>query len=120
MKIYFQKTRLLSSISQQSMSGYTSILSCLSGQSQSASQSDGNELSEEDTKEVNDIIEDLLTIQNKDVLKRNLTSLVTENVTLKRKCKLLEERASHSKEQFSFQIDCEGGDGEVSSDWSIV
>ena len=86
------------------MSGYTSILSCISTEQSSndivPSPSDVNDdLSEQDTKEVNEIVEDLLTIQNKDVLKRNLTSLVTENVTLKKKCKLLEERQSQSKDQ---------------------
>ena len=87
------------------MSGYTSILSCISTDQKSqndivSSPSDANDdLSEQDAKEINEIVEDLLTIQNKDVLKRNLTSLVTENVSLKKKCKLLEEKLSQSKDQ---------------------
>ena len=109
------------------MSSYTSILSCLSSSQNEVSQSsdtNSDELNEADTKEVSDIVEDLLTIQNKDVLKRNLTSLVSENVSLK---KLLEKMLSESKQSSGsmFQIDCDGADDagegvEVSDDTGPV
>ena len=57
------------------MSEYTSILSCLST-SASSSQSDvkteeskSEEMSDKDLKEVSDIVEDLMMIQNKEMLR---------------------------------------------------
>merc|ERR1719192_3200415 len=49
-----------------------------------------------------------MTIQNKDVLRRNLVTLVTENFTLKKQRKQLQTAAN-----YSFQIDCDGAEDEV-------
>ena len=91
------------------MSEYTSILSCLST---SASSSHSDVKTEESLKEVSDIVEDLMMIQNKEMLKRNLTNLVTENVALKSQLKELKaelESARESSKNMSFLIDCDGG-----------
>ena len=73
------------------MSSYVSILSCISNDeandNNKESEDKKEELSENDSKEISEIVKDLMTIQNKDVLKRNLINLVTENVALKAKNK---------------------------------
>ena len=101
------------------MSSYVSILSCISNDEANDNNKESDdkkeELSENDSKEISEIVEDLMTIQNKDVLKRNLINLVTENVALKAKNKQLESDLESRKQNqdISFQIDCDGGDNDI-------
>ena len=73
------------------MTEYVSILSCISVEDgQEAEQTDEvEELSEEERREVQETVEDLLSMQNPDILKRNLSHLVTENIRTKKKLKLV-------------------------------
>ena len=105
------------------MTSYVSILSCLSGGQEESSKNDCDKvhknsdenLSDGDQKEITEIVEDLMTIQNKDVLRRNLVTLVTENITLKKQKKQLQTDLETRKEaaNYSFQIDCDGAEDEV-------
>ena len=105
------------------MTSYVSILSCLSGGQEESSKNDCDKvhnnsdinLSDGDQKEITEIFEDLMTIQNKDVLRRNLVTLVTENITLKKQKKQLQTDLETRKEaaNYSFQIDCDGAEDEV-------
>merc|ERR1719461_2727261 len=105
------------------MTSYVSILSCLSGGQEESSKNDCDKvhsnsdenLSDGDQKEITEVVEDLMTIQNKDVLRRNLVTLVTENITLKKQKKQLQTDLETRKEaaNYSFQIDCDGAKDEV-------
>jgi len=104
------------------MTAYVSILSCLAkdGESESTKgkdvsengveEKDNDELTESDKKEVDEFVEDLMTIQSKDMLKKNLYNMVTENITLKKQIKQLKTDLAAKKEATSqaFQIDCDG------------
>ena len=99
---------------------YVSILQCITNNDESndnGKESDGKkeELSEQDSKEVSEIVEDLMTIQNKDVLKRNLINIVTESIALKAKVKQLESDLESKKQNqdFSFHIDCDGAENDI-------
>ena len=62
---------------------------------------------EEDKSEVEATVEDLLSIKNKEILKRNLTVVVKENLTLKRKVKMLEsklESQQQNDQHLSFHV----------------
>jgi len=66
---------------------------------------------EEDQSEVEATVEDLLSIKNKEILKRNLTVVVKENLTLKRKVKMLEtkfESQQQNDQHLSFHVDTTG------------
>ena len=109
------------------MTAYVSILSCLAKDSESESTNgkdisengvddECDELSESDKKEADEFVEDLMTIQSKDMLKKNLYNMVTENITLKKQIKQLKTDLAAKKEASSqaFQIDCDGvEDGEA-------
>ena len=103
------------------MTAYVSILSCLAKDSESESTNgkdvsengvdeECDELSESDKKEADEFVEDLMTIQSKDMLKKNLYNMVTENITLKKQIKQLKTDLAAKKEASSqaFQIDCDG------------
>ena len=103
------------------MTAYVSILSCLAKDSESESSNgkdvsengvdeECDELSESDKKEADEFVEDLMTIQSKDMLKKNLYNMVTENITLKKQIKQLKTDLAAKKEASSqaFQIDCDG------------
>ena len=74
------------------MTAYVSILSCLAkdGESESTKgkdvsengveEKDNDELTESDKKEVDEFVEDLMTIQSKDMLKKNFESSVLETL----------------------------------------
>jgi len=112
------------------MTSYVSILSCLSGGQEESSKNDCDKvhknsdenLSDGDQKEITEIVEDLMTIQNKDVLRRNLVTLVTENITLKKQRKQLQTDLETRKEaaNYSFQIDCDGAEDEVETECEVV
>ena len=106
-----------------SMTAYVSIFSCLAkdGESESTNGKDVSEngvdeecdeLSESDKKEADEFVEDLMTIQSKDMLKKNLYNMVTENISLKKQIKQLKTELAAKKEAASqaFQIDCDGVD----------
>ena len=69
------------------MTAYVSILSCLAKDSESeltkgkdvsengVEEKDNDELTESDKKEVDEFVEDLMTIQSKDMLKKNLHNM---------------------------------------------
>lgn len=104
------------------MTAYVSILSCLAKDSESeltkgkdvsengVEEKDNDELTESDKKEVDEFVEDLMTIQSKDMLKKNLHNMVTENITLKKQIKQLKTDLAAKKETTSqaFQVDCDG------------
>ena len=73
------------------MTEYVSILSCISVEDSQGTEQTGTEeeLDEEELKEVQETVEDLLSIQNPNILKRNLTTMVTENIKSKKKLKIL-------------------------------
>ena len=106
-----------------SMTAYVSILSCLAkdGESESTNgkevcengvDEECDELNESEKKEADEFVEDLMTIQSKDMLKKNLYNMVTENITLKKQIKQLKTELAAKKEAASqaFQIDCDGVD----------
>jgi len=67
------------------------------------------ELSESEEKELSEITEDLLLIQKPDILKRNISNLVKENLLLKKKVKYLASQVDKKPDPcLSFQIDCDG------------
>lgn len=93
------------------MAEFQSILQCISPQvkKEEAVEDASDEFTESDEKELSEIVEDLLSIQKPDILKRNVTNLVKENLLLKRKVKVLESKAeSKPASCLSFQIDCDG------------
>ena len=94
------------------MTEYVSILSCISvedGQEVEPTETE-EELSEEELKEVQETVDDLLSMQNPDILKRNLSHLVTENIQTKKKLKILE--SDLARRGTSFLIDCDGEEEE--------
>lgn len=98
------------------MAGFVSVLGCLrpegpedAGAEAGNENEDEEELSEKDAKEVEDIVEDFMAMQNKEMLKRDLKRMATENVMLRRKVARLEVRSkSAPKAELSFQIDVTG------------
>lgn len=70
------------------------------------------ELDVSEEKDVVDTVEDLMMMQNKTILKRNLTTIVRENKKLIKRNKLLEERLKKNSPttdpSLSFHIDTEG------------
>jgi len=94
------------------MSQFQSILQCISPQVKNEEVAEStDELSESEVKEMSEIVEDLLSIQKPDILKRNISNLVKENLLLKKKVKVLEsQKDSKTDACLSFQIDCEGVD----------
>ena len=92
------------------MAEYVSILSCISETSQPATEND--DLDEEEKKEVVDIVEDLMSIANKETLKKNLTNVVTENIRNKKRIKVLECDLAGKSENLAFHIDCDGAEGQ--------
>eukprot|EP00090_Calanus_glacialis_P042392 TRINITY_DN7519_c0_g1_i1.p1 TRINITY_DN7519_c0_g1~~TRINITY_DN7519_c0_g1_i1.p1 ORF type:complete len:457 (-),score=180.01 TRINITY_DN7519_c0_g1_i1:113-1483(-) len=95
------------------MAEFQSILQCISPQVKQEDKKDAvetsDELTESDEKELSEIVEDLLSIQKPDILKRNITNLVKENLLLKKKVSSLESQAVSKPDPcLSFQIDCDG------------
>ena len=92
------------------MTEYVSILSCISDTSQPTIEND--DLDEEEKKEVVEIVEDLMSIANKETLKKNLTNVVTENIRNKKRIKVLECNLAGKSENLAFHIDCDGAEGQ--------
>jgi len=95
------------------MADFQSILQCISPQVKEAEKAKevevNDELSESEEKELSEIVEDLLLIQKPEILKRNITNMVKENLLLKKKVHSLESRVDSKPDQsLSFQIDCDG------------
>jgi len=94
------------------MSQFQSILQCISPQVKNEDVADeaSDDLTESDEKEMAEIVEDLLSIQKPEILKRNISNLVKENLLLKRKVKVLDSRTEIKKPDscLAFQIDCDG------------
>ena len=88
------------------MTEYVSILSCISVEEGQGGEVTEDELSEEERKEVQETVDDLISIQNPDIMKRNLTHLVTENIKTKKKLKVLE--SDLERRGTNFLIDCDG------------
>lgn len=110
------------------MAGFESILGCLrsDGPEDAGTVADNDneadeELSEKDVKEVEDIVEDFMAMQNKDMLRRDLKRMATENVMLRRKVARLEVRSKAApKAELSFQIDVTGEEEEDSANNSTI
>jgi len=96
------------------MTGFESVLTSIATQNKSKEKDKVNddstsELTESEEKELSDIVEDLLSIQNPDIRKRNITNLVKENILLKKKVRCLESQVNTKPDSsLSFQIDCDG------------
>jgi len=92
------------------MTEFQSILQCISPQVKKEQITETtDELSDCDEKELSEIVEDLLSIQKPDILKRNISNLVKENLLLKKRVKVLESRSESKPDVcLSFQIDCDG------------
>ena len=96
------------------MAGFTSMLPCISieeGKDIESTQDATDELSESDKKELNEVVDDLLSIQNPEVLKRNITNIVKDKLLLRKKILKLESQVqvtSKTDSCLSFQIDCDG------------
>jgi len=76
----------------------------------------GDEEGGVDEKELEATVEDLMCIKKKDVLKRNLTVMVRENLALKKKVKILESRTESHQQQLqhlSFHVDTEPNDDDM-------
>ena len=76
------------------MTEFVSVLSCIRGgveEDQSHSNGSGKagedeeHLDQKEEKEVEDIVEDFMDMTNKDMLRRNLKRMATENVNLRKK-----------------------------------
>jgi hypothetical protein len=75
------------------MADFVSVLGCLQTDPEGAVQENGGtrgededeELGEVESKEVEDIVEDFMSMQNKEILRRDLKRMSTENVMLRRK-----------------------------------
>ena len=75
------------------MTEFVSVLSCIRGVEGDQSHSNGSgeagedeeHLDEKEEKEVEDIVEDFMDMTNKDMLRRNLKRMATENVNLRKK-----------------------------------
>ena len=125
------------------MTEFVSVLSCIRGgvdlEDQSHSNGSGGagedeeHLDEKEEKEVEDIVEDFMAMANKDMLRRDLKRMATENVNLRKKVaryvadgnsqmELLNKyisfrleakaKAGGASAGLSFQIDCSGQDAE--------
>ena len=124
------------------MTEFVSVLSCIRGgvdlEDQSHSNGSGGagedeeHLDEKEEKEVEDIVEDFMAMANKDMLRRDLKRMATENVNLRKKVaryvgdntqiKLsliifllrleAKAKAGGASAGLSFQIDCSGQDAE--------
>jgi len=105
------------------MTNYVSILNCLSEtasdeakETKDSTKTENNdELSEQEQTEVTETVEDLMTIQSKEILAKNLKNLARENLFLKKQIKQLKLDLSSkpaSKDNFSFHIDCDGVEDE--------
>ena len=124
------------------MTEFVSVLSCIRGgvdlEDQSHSNGSGEavddeeHLDEKEEKEVEDIVEDFMAMANKDMLRRDLKRMATENVNLRKKVaryvgdntqiKLsliifllrleAKAKAGGASAGLSFQIDCSGQDAE--------
>jgi len=75
------------------MTEFVSVLSCIRGVEGDQSHSNGSgeaggdeeHLDEKEEKEVEDIVEDFMDMTNKDMLRKNLKRMATENVNLRKK-----------------------------------
>ena len=74
------------------MTEFVSLLSCIRGgveddpsHSNGQSGEDEEHLDEKEEKEVEDIVEDFMDMTNKDMLRKNLKRMATENVNLRKK-----------------------------------
>ena len=74
------------------MTEFVSVLSCIRGaveedksHSNGKSGEEEEHLDEKEEKEVEDIVEDFMDMTNKDMLRRNLKRMATENVNLRKK-----------------------------------
>jgi len=106
------------------MTEFVSVLSCIRGgvdlEDKSYSNGSGEagedeeHLDEKEEKEVEDIVEDFMAMANKDMLRRDLKRMATENVNLRKKVARLEAKAKAggASAGLSFQIDCSGQDAE--------
>ena len=124
------------------MTDFVSVLSCIRGgvdlEDQGHSNGSGEavddeeHLDEKEEKEVEDIVEDFMAMANKDMLRRDLKRMATENVNLRKKVaryvgdntqiKLsliifllrleAKAKAGGASAGLSFQIDCSGQDAE--------
>jgi len=106
------------------MTNYVSILNCLSDTAKDGAneakdstkvEENNDELSDQEQTEVTETVEDLMTIQSKEILAKNLKNLVRENLFLKKQIKQLKldlSRKPESKDNFSFHIDCDGVEDE--------
>ena len=92
------------------MTDYVSILTCFS--ETAAPTNEDEDLNTEEKKEVEETVEDLLSMKNQEMLKKNLVNIVTENLRNKKKVKILESDLADRKENISFLIDCDGQDGQ--------
>jgi len=94
------------------MADYVSLLSNTTSEDHQDSKCDEGEteeLTSDEEKEISETIEDLISIQNQDILKRNLTVIVKENIILKKRVKQLEgSQAFNQASSLSFHIDCDG------------
>ena len=121
------------------MTEFVSVLSCIRGgvdlEDQSHSNGSGEavedeeHLDEKEEKEVEDIVEDFMAMANKDMLRRDLKRMATENVNLRKKVARYvadgngtvdqntypfrleaKAKAGGASAGLSFQIDCSGQD----------
>ena len=74
------------------MTEFVSVLSCIRGgveedksHSNGKTEEDEDHLDEKEEKEVEDIVEDFMDMTNKDMLRKNLKRMATENVNLRKK-----------------------------------
>ena len=74
------------------MTEFVSVLGCLktdtedvNAKDESLKNGDGEELEEKEEQEVEDIVEDFMAMQNKEILRRDLKRMARDNVLLRRK-----------------------------------
>lgn len=117
------------------MADFVSLLDCVRGGGEEETNNDvtdttdgdNDTLSVEEEKEVSEIVEDLMSMGNKERLKRDLTKMATENVLLRRKVNRLKTLGGSGPRsvELAFQIDVTGTEepseeGEESSQNSLL
>jgi hypothetical protein len=94
------------------MTEFMSVLECITKRSTGTGEVVSNTTSdavpvhtgplEINEKELEEQVTDLLEIKKKDILKKNITNIVRENIELKNKVRSLEEQLKTAKEESSF------------------
>jgi len=110
-----------------SQSDYVSVLQGMSGTKTSSEngtikkeKSDSDDEEGVDESEVDAMVEDLMCIKNKTILKKNLSVMVRENMNMKKKVKKLESMLESQPQHLSFHVDTQPNDEDCEEEDNIL